>query len=374
MKYMKYLMMLAAMSFVSVSCDSDIEKLQVIPEEEFETPVLSSLSDLVINKGTSNEQVTFTSTPVSFGQPVAVRYEVTMTYNGESARLVTAYSPVLTVTKGDINSLAVNTLGVEANSSATVGAYVTAFLGDTDMATAPSNTISFGITTYKAAYNAIYFVGDLTGNSWSTDNAPSLYETEGGSNIYTAVIDFTGGSGNFKLLKTREGGWDDSNQYNDSTFDSASSVNVTYGDDSGNLKMVKPAGKDDFGIYELMVDLNSDQFSIKATSISQMDIMGGWDGWTDPILLKYDAMNNVWKSSTAVPGGSEYKVRLNGSWDICYGEGHNATENTPVNLPAGNDAAYELLDGGNATVPAGGDYIIWVYADRKPYVVAYEAQ
>lgn len=371
MKYVKYFIAILAAAMVSVACETDMEKAQLNPENEFTTPVLSDITDLVISKATGEEVVTFISTPVDFGQPVEVTYVLTMAYGDQSDRLATSTSPVIKVTKSNINSVAVNSLGIEANSSATVEAYVTAYVGTSSVSTFASNTISFGITTYKTAFNAIYLVGDLSGNSWSPDTAPSLYETEPGSKVYSAVIDFRGGSGNFKLLKTREGGWDGSNQYNDEMLNGSASTNVTNGDDSNNFKVTS------LGIYEMKVDMaNTSSIVFTANPIDRMVLFGSFDGWSNPdggIDLVYNAAGNYWKSAKPVENGEAFKV--------CYVTGGSsvtwlgAVGGEVENLDGiSEDVTKPGLLGDGADFTMSGTNYVYVYADRTPWVIGYAAK
>lgn len=369
MKYVKYFIAILAAAMVSVACETDMEKAQLNPESEFTTPVLSDITDLVISKATGEEVVTFISTPVDFGQPVEVSYVLTMVYGDQSDRLATSTSPVIKVTKSNINNVAVNSLGIEANSSATVEAYVTAYVGTSSVSTFASNTISFGITTYKTAFNAIYLVGDLSGNTWAPDMAPSLYETEPGSKVYSAVIDFRGGSGNFKLLKTREGGWDGSNQYNDEMLNKSASTNVINGDDSNNFKVAS------LGIYEMNVDMaNTSSIVFTANPIDRMVLFGSFDDWDKEggIDLVYNAAGNYWKSVKPVEKDEKFKV--------CYVVDKEITWLAAVGGEVENlDGISEdvtkpsfLGDADDITMAA--TNYVYVYADRTPWVVGYAAK
>ena len=96
---------------------------------------------------------------------------------------------------------------------------------------------------------------------------------------------------------------------------------------------------------------------------SQVDIMGSFNGWSDPMILEYDSTANVWKTTTTVDAGQEFKFRLNGSWDINYGGGTDASELYPD--------GFELVQGaGNILTPKAAT--ICLHANCTPWVVTYQ--
>lgn len=372
MKYAKYLMAMFAAAMVSVGCSTDVEHLQIDDASSVKAPVLADMSDIAVNGYTSAETVIFNCTPVSFGQSIAVKYEIWLTNalaaddeNYLEARLATAYTPQLSVQKSDINGIAINSLGIVANGTGEIGAYAVAYAGESSITSPKSNIISFNITTYKAPLRWYYLAGEL--NNWKNEDGypiPTIWETGAGTNVYEGMYDFvdTDNPSNDKsgfLVITTIGDWSEKKHFK--SFSTVSSTITAANDNDDPDLVVVP------GIYILKIDFaNSD---ISATAVSKVGIVGDWS-WDDDIELVYDYTENVWKSESAVDS-REFKIRLNSAWDINYGGGATDAEN----MPEGEAAAYELVSGGDniKSMPAGKHYVK-LYADRTPWVIAYEAE
>src|SRR3954468_20293993 len=54
---------------------------------------------------------------------------------------------------------------------------------------------------------------------------------------------------------------------------------------------------------------------------SESGCAGDWDPACPATQLIYDANGDIWRNTFGIspPGGYEYKVALNGSWDVNYG-------------------------------------------------------
>ena len=364
-------MAMFAAAMVSVGCSTDVEHLQIDDASSVKAPVLADMSDIAVNGYTSAETVIFNCTPVSFGQSIAVKYEIWLTNalaaddeNYLEARLATAYTPQLSVQKSDINGLAINKLGIVANGTGEIGAYAVAYAGESSIASPKSNFITFGITTFKAPLRLIYLTGGINGwaaSPYSPNDdgyyALSMWETGSGTNVFEAYFYFAT-EGDFKILGSDQG-WDGPNY----SYESFSKVSENISDDAADNHNLRIGA----GIYQITVNMSD--MSVVATSVSKIGIVGDWS-WDDDIELVYDAHENVWKSESAVDS-REFKIRLNSAWDINYGGGATDAEN----MPEGEAAAYELVSGGDniKSMPAGKHYVK-LYADRTPWVIAYEAE
>ena len=353
MKYIKYLMTIVAAASTLVACETDVDQPKLGPEDSFVAPVLNEQADILINgDNVKVESVSFTCTEADIGLNVPVRYQLHLTRGGADVVAVTSYYPTITMLKSDINGFVVNQLGVTANESAVIGAYVVAYAGDSDICTPKSNEISFTVQTFKAALRNYYICGAFVG-SWDINSAVEIWETAGGTNIYEGMYNFTDqgdGYSGFKVMPNRA--WDGGEKgfdafTNDGKFTSSS---------DGNLQLAP-------GIWQVTVDLGN--MTIAAKGFSQVDIMGSFNGWSDPVLMNYDYVSNCWVSAAPVSGGDEYKIRMNGSWDVSYGGGVNASES----LPDG----FEIEGGDNIKVPGSGSFYVELHADRTPWVVTYKA-
>lgn len=356
MKYMKYLATLAMAAFTFASCETDVEQVQLAPEKEFVAPVLNEQGDIIVNADNVDvEAVTFTCSKADFGQAVAISYKLYFEKDGTEVFVAESNYPAITVEKADLNGKVVNNLGVAANETATINAYIIAYAGASDLCTEKSNVISFSISTFKAAMRKYHLCGVF--NGWNAGAAVEIWENKGGSNIYEAMVSLpedaanTPGMSGFKVLPNQA--WD-GGEMGYGAFSTLGSQFESSSD--GNLLL--PAG-----IWLITIDLNN--MAIDAKQYSQVDIMGGFNGWSDPMILEYDSTANVWKTSTAVDAGQEYKFRLNGSWDINYGGGTDASEIYPD--------GYELVQGaGNILTPVKG--VICLHANCTPWVVTYQAE
>lgn len=356
MKYIKYLMTLIAAASTLVACETDVDQPKLDAEENYVAPVLNQQADIIVNgDNVKVESVTFTCTPADFGLNIPVRYQLHLTKDGADIVAVTAYQPTMTMLKSDINGFVVNQLGVTANEAATIGAYVVAYAGESDICTPRSNAISFTVQTFKAALRNYYICGEFVGN-WDINSAVEIWETTGGSNVYEGLYQFTDttdpadGQSGFKVMPNRA--WDGGEKgfdafTNDGKFSSSS---------DGNLQLP-------VGIWQVTIDLAN--MTIAAKQFTQVDIMGSFDGWASPMLMNYDYVSNCWVSASTVSGGDEYKIRMNGSWDVSYGGGVNASES----LPDG----FEIEGGDNIKVPGSGSFYVELHADRTPWVVTYKA-
>lgn len=356
MKYTKYLATLAMAAFTFASCETVVEHVQLAPETEFVAPVLNEQGDIVVNGNNIDvESVTFTCSEADFGQPVAITYQLYFEKDGVETLAAESNYPAITMEKSDLNGKIVNNLGVAANETATVNAYVVAYAGASDLCTEKSNVISFTITTFKAAMRKYHLCGVF--NGWNAGAAIEIWENKGGSNIYEAMVYLpedaanTPGMSGFKVLPNQA--WD-GGEMGYGAFSTLGSQFASSSD--GNLLL--PAG-----IWMISIDLNN--MAIDAKQYSQVDIMGGFNGWSDPMILEYDSAANVWKTTTAVDAGQEYKFRLNGSWDINYGGGTDASEIYPN--------GFELVQGaGNILTPV--KSVICLHANCTPWVVTYQAE
>lgn len=356
MKFIKYLSLFVAAAVACVSCETGIEEPKLNPAEEFEALLLGQQSDIVINgDNIKKESVSFVFTAADFGQPVQIKYRLYFATDVAETLAAESNRTTITLDKQTLNGLIVNQLGVEANSTAQINAYVVAYAGESDLCTPQSNVISFNVTTFKAALRCYYVVGHF--NGWNADLAPEIWEDAAGSNVYVGMYNFiedatnTPGKSGFKLLSTR-GDWNTQSNYDDFKNDG----NFEREEKDANLLL-------NAGIWQITVDLVNK--TIAAKSYSQVDIMGSFDGWANPVLMNYDPATNCWTSASTVSGGDEYKIRMNGGWNESYGGGVTASESIPTGF---------VIEGGdNIVVPGSGKFYVELHADRTPWVVTYKA-
>lgn len=341
------------------SCETDVDTPQIGTPDNFVAPVIGQCSDVIVNADNSkDETVIFSWSAADFGLPVQISYSVYLVKDDVSARVGTSSTTSLAVSKGDLNGVVLNGLGVSANETVSVQAYVTAEMNGTDNYEPVRSALSnaFTVSTYAAALKNLYVVGFF--NGWSESQAVEIWETGGGTNVYEGLYDLkedatnSPGLSGFKILDERS--WNGGNWGFDAF--SATSSNITSSSD-GNL--VLPAG-----YWKLSV--NPVAMSIDAEQVTAVDILGTFNGWSEAgdAPLTYDAVENVWVSAPQTfEDGGEFLIRLNSSWDNKYGSSGVASTSIAGGI--------ELVTNGgdNIPVPGAGTYVIKMYADRTPCVV-----
>lgn len=362
MRLFKNIMLFAAVATaLFTSCETDVDTPQISSPESFVAPVIGQCSDIIVNaENSANENVVFTWTAANFGLPVQVLYSVYLTSGENSALLGTSPSTSYAISKGDLNGVVINGLGVAANETATVSAYVTAKMYGTDeykpIASAASN--NFSVTTYAAPLTALYLCGEFSG-SWDINNAPIFWETSAGSNTYTCMVD---------LSKTAAG--DDA----DRSFFKVVAQRAWSGDNWG-YEDLKPSWTcpeqndknfslpfSEGNIFELTV--NKTVMTIDKKAIGKtLGLIGDFNNWGDDVAFTYDYLSSSWKTEpVALEAGKAIKVRVDGAWDTNWGM--TGTMSTAI---AGG---YELEAGkDNISVPETGTYVVVFHGNRTPYVL-----
>ena len=118
---------LAAASVLMAACTLELDKTAISGSEDFVTPVLSEVSDVVSDANTSGvEQVVFTWSPADFGAATQVEYSLYAKLGDKTALLGQSYSNTVSIAKGDLVGVVVNDLGGKKNENIAVESYVEA--------------------------------------------------------------------------------------------------------------------------------------------------------------------------------------------------------------------------------------------------------
>lgn len=356
MRLFKYMTLFAAAALFA-SCETNLDTLQISSSDDFVAPVIGPCSDIAVTADNAKkENATFTWTAADFGLPVEITYSVYLSYGEKTALLGQAKTIKASFSYEDVNSVVLTDLGIEANTTANVTAYVTAKMAGTDAyeAVLSAQSNSFTVTAYAATVKAMYVVGNL--NGWGVGSAVEIWETTGGSGIYEGIYNFVNpdnAKSSFQILPTL-GIWDGQLGYDAFT---AHSATITKDD----RNMALPVGF-------WKISLNPAAKSIEATAVKSVGILGTVNGWKDKegddLPLTYNVATNVWESAPlAFEANGEFLVRLNYSWDNKYGaSGKNSTAiSGGLELTAGG--------GSNIKVAQAGTYVVKFHADRTPCVV-----
>jgi len=349
--------------FVLSACDIDVNETQLASSDQLVAPVLSAISGVVIDQNTDAvEEVSFTWEEPYFGASVQIQYNLMVKSGTTSALLGQSFSNFYTISKDDFNGIIVNQLGVKANSSADVKAYVTASVYGTVTDTLTSNTIEFNVSTYKAQLKPLYMTGAYA--SWDAATANKFWETTGGSAIYKNLIDVNVTDNTisfFKILTAQN--WSDANYGNDFL----TSEWELPGDDGNNLSVNTESGS----IAEFTVNLTDN--TIDRTMYSAMGIIGAFtsDGtdhnWDYDLEFTYDLANNCWNTQVATfAENAEFKIRMNKGWTVSYGG--------PLDGSDDIEGGYELTGGDNIAITEAGDYFFTLYTNRTPWVLVMNKQ
>lgn len=383
MRKLKNIALLAIVAVAMWSCTAQtfgpdvLEKAYIGAKSSYVTPVLSPVGDVIDDANTNSvEAVVFNWSKADFGVKVAIEYRVYITCGDAVSLLGTTNNQSFTISKSDFNAKVIKELGVPANATELVNAYVQAFVaGSSEYYTDKSNTVSFNVKTYKADLRFLYICGQFQ-NGWEVGTAPQFWETEGFSNTYKILIDYLAGGTivpgedqGFKILTQRAWSGDywgydamyanwDVPENNDKNFQMGASAQNVY-----LLTVTRVSTSVDGTTYG--------GGSITAKGMCAISLIGNQNGtnWDTDTDLVYDCVENVWSSPVvSFSAGAVFKIRGNHAWDsIDLGGATEASEFI--------DGGFNLTEGGsNITVAEAGDYIIRLHANRTPMVVKIEKQ
>ena len=374
--------MAAAAAMALWSCTGEpygpdvLEKQYLAEQSAFVAPVLQEVGDVVADATTNSvEAVVFNWTKADFGAPVAIDYQVYATYGGNTSLLGSTTSQSFSITKSDFNGKVIKDLGITANESAQIGAYVEAYVSGTSAyTTGKSNVVNFNFQTFKASLRSLYICGQFQ-NSWEVATAPEFWETDGSSNTYKILIDYLAGGTivpgedqGFKILTQRAWSgdyWGYSGLHPDWTCPENSDANFQFGADAQNVYLLT--------VVRGSTTIDGTEYSgtVSATGMCAISLIGNQNGtaWDTDTDLVYDCVENVWSSPVVTfDAGAVFKIRGDHSWSSLDLGG--ATEASDV-----VDGGFNLVEGGsNITVSEAGSYIVRLYANRTPMVVKIEKQ
>jgi len=307
---MKYIYKIVLLSFIIIgitSCDKN---------ENFE--ILAPQGGIAINSPIDGSSIALNDTnesnPALTVSWTAATIEGTgAAYTVEAALLGTEFAaPALigetdatsiSLTVKELNTLAIDVLGIEAENEAGIEIRVSSN-GEV------SQSISVLLTPYKVEFSEFYLVGSLTG--W--DPATSLPMTRTGFNLFEITINLADGD-EFKFLPQNTG-WDGD-----------------FGEDPNNLGMLIETGEQNIsgytaGKYKITADLNTFTYTVEEilfpTSLFLVGSLTGWDPTTS--LPFNNTAENVFTIVIDLPSGAEFKfLPTNTGWDGDWGnDGNNS--------------------------------------------------
>lgn len=372
MKLFKSIMTLATAALFA-ACQTDIDTPQIGNSADFVAPVLGACGDVIVNADNADsENVIFSWTAADFGLPVQVLYQIYLVRGDVEALAGATNSTSIAIPKGDLNGVVINGLGVSANETAEVTAYVSATVANSTKyeAIKSEQSAPFSVSTYAAPLKWLYLVGEF--NNWAIETAPIFWETAAGTNIYECMVDFTptneaptkAGHSFFKI--TAQQAW-----VNDDTYgkDQLSASWTVEENTDGNLSLPITDGV----INQISVNMSSMTINKKIIG-NQLGLVGTFNNWGndgDPdAIFAYDALTSTWKTDPiALSANAEIKIRLDNDPKYAINWGDGGKTSTAV---AGG---MELAEGGgNIVVAEGGTYVVVLHANRTPYVLELQKQ
>lgn len=367
MKATKYIAMAAAVLSLC-ACEREFVKTTIADESKFVAPVLQPVSDVVVDANNNKvESVTFVWSSASFGVSTQIEYNVYAMSEVEEeeyvALLGSTSATSLSVTKEDMNSLAVSELALPRNATSSIEVWVLAKIsGLATKEIESTNKITFDITTFDPPKDWVFFPGYY--NSWG-DNIDKeewrVWEVEGGSGVYRTIIQLKEDADNskgfcpFKLYMN--GAWLGGKDGYEATWEG-----WDYGDKDGNwgVPAAEPIN---------IVEFSKSKKTVSRTHLEKgVGLIGSFaaSNWSSDVKFQYDNKNNLWViEEVALAAGDEFLVHLNEAWDkFKYGG--------PLKASDAVEGGFDLVQGGdsaNIPVTDGGTYKLILHANRTPMVL-----
>lgn len=145
---MKYFMLLVAALGVLSACESDLEKIQTLPDDQLVAPVLKELavSEVAITPDNLSEKIVVEWEDAFFGENIIFKYVLSFTFGEKSMDVITGYTKnSVELTYNQIKTALV-TLGVMADETVDIKLRVSAKVGST------GKVLYTDYATLKASY------------------------------------------------------------------------------------------------------------------------------------------------------------------------------------------------------------------------------
>lgn len=331
-----------------VACKKDAE-ITMLGEVSFPKALTASTNTLIMDADNDSVNVIdFQWQPAVYGIEAPVSYTLQFD-NAADTSGANAWSGAYEMIIGDdvlslglmgyqINTLAVNNLGLEPGTLSKIAVRVKSFVDRP----AFSNTLTIDVNPFMPPppvneYPSLWVPGDYQG--WDPVTAPTIVSVQNDS-LYAGFVNIPEGN-TLEIKYTAQPAWEP----------------MAYGDGgNGTLIEANFAGANfvlpEPGYYQLSADLKEMTWTaIKTTwSIIGDATPGGWETDTP---LEYDPENQVWTVNANITTAGSFKFRANNEWIIAMGidaEGNLQFSDNPL-------YAYNP-DIQNITVPSDGNYTI----------------
>ncbi|MFK5959255.1 MAG: SusF/SusE family outer membrane protein [Lutibacter sp.] len=330
---MKYIYKIVLLSFIIIgitSCDEN-ENFEILAPQggiAINSPIDgSSIALNDTNDGNTALTVSWTAATIEgTGATYMVEAALLGTDFAAPAEIGTTDATSISLTVKELNTLAIDVLGIDAETEAGIEIRVSSG-GEV------SQTIAVLLTPYKVEFTEFYLVGSLTG--W--DPTTSLPMTKTAFNEFEITINLADGD-EFKFLPTNI----------DWTGD--------FGEDPNNAGTLIEDGEQNLagytaGKYKVKVNLNTFTYSVEEILFpTSLYLVGSIVGWDNTAALEFNnTAENVFTLVVNLPAGAEFKfLPTLGSWDGDWGNDPN------------NSGSLIQTDESNVSGYDAGDYLITV--------------
>ena len=310
---------LAAVGFVS--CEKD-EKTTVSTESANITAEVSATTFTLDKTKAGEDALTVSWNKTALNVATPVRYNVTLSYNGNSQSTALTTNTSTTFTVAALNTLCMK-LGMPVDTATPVELKANVVLGDKKII-ASSTPKTLTITRYNQDF---YIVGDASYVGWDANIAQQLYQEEDGVNY--AIYTYLAKDKEFRFLGQQ--GWDPANYSleelgvidNYKYFKKYTNKYLQKGKtrDDGAIENIKFNGET--GIYKVSINITEQSLTIEKTTADYKpehiylvgDGVSGTPKWKieNPVeMTKTD--EGVFETTVVLQPGAEFKFFGQKSW------------------------------------------------------------
>jgi len=339
MKHIYKLIYFSCFTVLFWSCEDDMEKTQINPENGIgaviNTPLNNDVFMLNIEETSTNPAITISWEEASYQTPVVISYTVEFAPTGtdfaEPVNATVTTNTFLAMTVSEFNA-AVSDVGFVPFSEASLDIRVKSDIGSQNELPIYSEPITVLVTPFTTELPKIAVPGDHQGD-WDPPTAPLLAAQEFGATNYEGYVWLDGGH---KFIAPDSSG----------AFEWG---NTDWGDDGTNTGKLLEDGEVDIiaspaGHYFIQVDTDALTYS---ETLYNWGLIGSAtpDNWDSDQDMTYDPATETWRITLNLTA-EEIKFRANDAWDWAYGDNDA-------------DGSLESVAGSaNIAVPTAGNYTV----------------
>lgn len=343
-----------AAGLLAAGCVDQRDTLVCFDPDKVIAPELSDAQSTTLSDGGSDVVLSFES--ADFGIQSAVRYTLyaSATSDFEKADVIAATigNKTATLTQKSLNSFILN-LGGSPEQEFTLYFRLHASMSNDQNTPVPGTEVTSNVAkgvfipysmlvSDKDTYGYIYVIGDYCSWGHADPKLQNLFNYSKDGNTYSGVVDFGGKAANgFKLTGGPD--WDHGNWGIDGKA-------TAPGSEATTVSLIDDGGSGNITCYSKRFYLFSfDKSNLTLTRQYGFDQMGliGFNGdWDNDIVMEYNPGYSRFYVDVEATGATEFKFRLDGGWDINWGDNGDGPALGGKNIPlsAGNYRIYFNLN------------------------------